>query len=130
VLKRLRNPFYFALAMALPGLLAIFGAALPQSDNWGRSGWLAFAVVAPAYLALYLLAAFVSFIVAALVLRLYAPIAVRPLMLCGLIAGAVYLVAGYLLDPLWQERYFLLAWAVLAFASALYALARWGKHDA
>jgi hypothetical protein len=125
--QRLRNPLYFALAMALPGAVAIFSVALPESSTWDRSGWIAFAVAIPTYVALCLLGAFVSFLVPALLLRRFASIAKQPLLLGGLLAGCVYLLVAYAVNPLWSERYFLVTWSVLAFASSLYILLRWGQ---
>jgi hypothetical protein len=129
VLQRLRNPLYFAVAMAVPGIAAILFLALPQSDTWGEAGWLAFAIVIPAYVALYALAAFVSFAIASLALRRFAKIAKGRLLIAGVFAGVIYVVVGFLVDPLWPEAYFVITWACLAFVAALYVLLRWGRAD-
>jgi hypothetical protein len=129
VIERLRNPLYFALAMAVPGIAAILLLYLPDSSTWDRTGWIVFAAMLPGYVALCALAAFLGFVVASLLLRRSAPIAKRRLISAGVIAGCLYLLGSFLTDPSWPESYFLAAWTGLAFAASLYALLRWGKND-
>jgi hypothetical protein len=126
---RLRNPLYFAVAMAVPGIVAVLLLYLPGSNTWDRTAWLVFLGLLPAYVALCALAAFLAFVVPSLLLHRTAPIAKRRLITAGALAGCVCVLGGFLTDPSWPESYFLGAWTGIAFAASLYALFRWGKAD-
>lgn len=120
----LRNAAYFALAMTVPGAVALFRVALPQSDTWGRGGWEAFAIVFPLYGLLYFLSAVVTFAVASMVSRRHTALPRSWLLAGGCLAGLVFLAVGYVIDPLWREREVLLCWVGIAAVFAFFILLR------
>jgi len=106
--------------MALPGAGFLLFLVLRAVESWDESAWKAFAVVYPAYVLLYAIAALVALVLASFVARRFGPLPRRRVFVVGLLAGGVYVVAGLVVDPLWHERGLLVAWTAVAGTFALF----------